>query len=219
MIWYQGCSNAREHARYCDMMHALYAGWSKKFENPDLRMEFVQLAPWGDAVIPLIQEAQAQFAREEKNAHMAVVNDVGNLPGVHPNDKGTVGLRLAALALKHEYGFPDVRADAPEFDSFSVEGDRLVVRLRHARRLYLYNRDPDDATTGFELAGTDGKFVPAKIVNMKKDGRGALVGSTVVLQAPGVSSPRKVRYLHSHPWYGALHNEADLPLGAFHASD
>lgn len=219
MIWYQGCSNAREHARYCDMMHALYAGWSKKFENPDLRMEFVQLAPWGDAVIPLIQEAQARFAREEKNAHMAVVNDVGNLHDVHPNDKGTVGLRLAALALRHEYGFSDVRADAPEFDSFSVEGDRLVVRLRHARRLYLYNRDPDDATTGFELAGADGKFVPAKIVNMKKDGRGALVGSTVVLQATGVSSPRTVRYLHSHPWYGALHNEADLPLGAFHASD
>ena len=45
-IWYQGCSNAGEGHGYADKMHALYNGWAKEFRNPDLKLYFVQLAPW-----------------------------------------------------------------------------------------------------------------------------------------------------------------------------
>ena len=86
-IWYQGCHNAGEYQRYANKMHALYNGWAKEFKNPDLKLYFVQLAPWGNPGIAYIQEAQAQFDREEKNAGMAVINDVGNLADIHPNDK------------------------------------------------------------------------------------------------------------------------------------
>ena len=92
-IWYQGCHNAGEYQRYANKMHALYNGWAKEFKNPDLKLYFVQLAPWGNPGIAYIQEAQAQFDREEKNAGMAVINDVGNLADIHPNDKRTTSAR------------------------------------------------------------------------------------------------------------------------------
>ena len=45
-IWYQGCSNAGQGRRYSERMHALYNGWAKEFQNPDLKLYFVQLAPF-----------------------------------------------------------------------------------------------------------------------------------------------------------------------------
>ncbi|MBR0067170.1 MAG: hypothetical protein IJQ00_06210, partial [Kiritimatiellae bacterium] len=93
-IWYQGCSNAGEGHGYADKMHALYNGWAKEFRNPDLKLYFVQLAPWGYDKIAAIQEGQAIFAAAERNAGMAVINDRGNLADIHPNDKETVGQRL-----------------------------------------------------------------------------------------------------------------------------
>ena len=225
-IWYQGCSNARQHERYAMLMHALYNGWSRHFENPDLKLAFVQLAPWGNDTIPYIQEAQAVFAAEEKNARMAIINDIANLKDIHPYDKETVGQRLAALVLKHDYGFADIVADAPEFAGGRVDGAKAILSFRNAEQLYLYNPD-FGIENGFELAGADGQFKPAKLVNLqprrnggKTDASrslGLFSGRDIVLQADGVAQPTQVRYLYSSPWYGGIHNEGNMPLGAFHA--
>ena len=224
-IWYQGCSNARQHYRYATMMHALYNGWSTKFENPDLKLYFVQLAPWGTPIIPYIQEAQAKFAAEEKNAAMAVINDIGNLKDIHPNEKEMVAKRLALHALKNDYGFSGIEADSPTLKSWKVEGDRFILSFDHARRFYVYNPDRS-LSNGFEIAGEDGKFVPARIVNAHSEKRGknvvcngVLDGDRIILSAEGVKAPRKLRYLHSAPWFGSIYNEVNLPLGAFHIGD
>ena len=37
--------------------------------------------------------------------------------------------------------------------------------------------------------------------------------------AEGVAEPKKLRYLYSAPWFGALYSDACLPLGAFHIGD
>ena len=44
-------------------------------------------------------------------------------------------------------------------------------------------------------------------------------GRDIVVFADGLSGPRKLRYLHSHPWFGALYSDACLPLGAFHIGE
>lgn len=44
-------------------------------------------------------------------------------------------------------------------------------------------------------------------------------GRDIVVSADGLSGPRKLRYLHSHPWFGALYSDACLPLGAFHIGE
>ena len=225
-IWYQGCHNAWEYQRYANKMHALYNGWAKEFKNPDLSLYFVQLAPWGNDNIANIQEAQAQFAAEEKNAAMAIINDVGNLKDIHPNDKRTVAKRLALHALKRNYGWKQVRNESPTLKSWKIDGDRFVLSFNDADGWYIYNPDRS-MTTGFEICGADGAWKPAKVMNVLEtkggDGKprrlGNLKGADVIVSAEGVAEPKKLRYLYSSPWFGALYSDACLPLGAFHIGD
>jgi len=221
-IWYQGCHNAGEWPRYAAKMHALYNGWAKEFRNPDLKLYFAQLAPWGYDGIANIQMAQAKFDAEEKNAGMAVINDVGNLSDIHPNDKRTVAKRLALHALKRDYGFETVRDNSPTLKSWKVEGNKFVLSFNDAEGWYVYNPDRS-VQTGFEVCGADGKWVPAKILNLagnknrqgKIEYQGPVKGAELEVAADGVTAPKRLRYLHSRPWFGCLYNEACLPLGAF----
>ena len=225
-IWYQGCHNSGEYRRYANKMQALYNGWSKEFRNPDLSLYFVQLAPWGNAGIPNIQEAQATFAAAEKNAAMAVINDVGNLVDIHPNDKRTVAKRLALHALKRNYGWKQVRDESPTLKSWKIEGDRFVLSFNDAEGWYIYNPDRS-LKTGFEICGADGVWKQAKIVNVVeskgRDGKpkatGTINGKELIVTAEGVAEPKKLRYLHSSPWFGSVYSDACLPLGAFHIGD
>ena len=123
-----------------------------------------------------------------------------------------------------EYGFDGIKADSPTLKSWKIDGDRFVLSFDNVESWYLYH--PDWSTSsGFEVAGEDGNFVPAVIDNLlvKEQGvyksKGVIEGKDLVVRAPGVAEPKKLRYLHSRPWYGALHNEADLPLGAFHVGE
>ena len=64
--------------------------------------------------------------------------DRGCLTNVHPNDKETVGQRLALLALKRDYGF-DIKADSPTLKGSRVEGDTFVLEFNDVESWYLYN--------------------------------------------------------------------------------
>jgi sialate O-acetylesterase len=223
LLWYQGCTNSREYERYVSKMHALYHGWSTKFENSDMKFYFVQLAPWGYADIAKMQEAQAEYEREEPNSAMAVISDLGNLRDIHPNEKGTVGLRLALHALKRDYGFTDIQDNSPTLKSWRIENGAFHLEFNDSRRLYLYNSDFSDVTP-FEIAGEDGVFKPAKIANLhltvhkngRKEYRGNIDGNFLLVKAEGVENPKCLRYLYSRPWHATVYNEVNLPLGAFH---
>lgn len=161
---------------------------------------------------------------------MAVLCDVGNLHDIHPNDKQVVGLRLALLALKRDYGFTDIVADSPTLRSWRVEAGKFFLDFDHVVRWSVY--DPDWRTQrnpansrdyGFEVAGDDGVWVKAQIGNFQRaadaaqpEYRGQITNQTLVVFAPEVRAPRTLRYLHSAPWRGFLMNEAGLPVGAFH---
>ena len=226
MIWYQGEHDAKWHDTYAAKLRLLYDGWRTAFENPDLRFYFAQLCSWGSNIAPM-QEAQAQFADSEPNAAIAVINDVGNLTDIHPNDKEPVGRRLALHALRRDYGaetgLSGIRADSPSVASVAFTNGQAVVEFRNASALYLYNRD-FSVSNGFEIAGSDGKWHRARIANLvvsKAWGTGKPVyngqfdAPRAVLEAEGVPAPCAVRYLHAFPWQGTIYNEADLPLGAF----
>ena len=233
VLWYQGEANSGdpEWKRYRMKMHALYDGLAAEFENPGLKFYFAQLAPWGSPTIPYIQMEQEKFADEQPNAGMAVICDTGNLADIHPNDKESVGLRLALLALKRDYGMKDIVADSPRLKSAKGEpGGRVRLGFGNAGAMFAldpawcYHHDSKrSAELGFELAGEDGVFRPARIENMRKlenvtEYRGQFDGEGIVLFSPEVANPVKVRYLHVRPWFGRITNEAGLPLGAF-ASD
>lgn len=218
VIWYQGCSNQWNADRYLELQHALYDSWAAAFENPNLAFRFVQVDAWEwkvGSTVP-IQLAQAQFAKEEKNAAMVVISDIGNRWDAHPNEKGIVAKRLAAIALARDYGFDRLRADSPALREWHAKGNEAVLTFDNARSLYLYNPD-NSLDSAFELAGADGCWVRAKIVNIEKTGlsRGSFASNEIRLVAPGVERPTAVRYLHCAPFVGNVFNEMNLPLGVF----
>lgn len=217
VIWYQGCSNQWNPDRYLELQHVLYDSWAEAFGRRNLAFRFVQVDAWEGKTLP-IQLAQAQFAKAEKNAAMAVISDIGNRWDAHPNEKGLVAKRLAALALARDYGFADIRADSPTLREWHAEGNEAVLTFDNARSLYLYNPDSSLAST-FEIADADGRWVHAEIVNIEKKGlrRGSFPSNEIRLAAPGVAAPSAVRYLHCAPFTGNIFNEINLPLGVFRA--
>ena len=222
LIWYQGCHNSSEPDRYCDKLHALYNGWAKEFGNSGLRFYFVQLAPFGNGFCKL-QMAQSKFAAEEENAAISVINDVGCLTDIHPNDKRTVARRLALHALKRDYGFDWIVDDSPTVKDWRIENGKFVLSFRNVREWHLYNEDWSLAN-GFEITGTNGVWTAARIEGVenqqeagKQHGkcRGTISGTDLVVSAEGVDAPVRLRYLFQKPFKGNLYNEMDLPLGVF----
>ena len=220
-IWYQGCHNSGESQLYCAKLHALYNGWSRDFENPDLKLYVVQLAPWNQNWLGICM-AQTQFCAEEKNAALAVTADVGNFDDIHPNDKEIVSKRLAVHALKRDYGFAIPEDDSPVLKSASFADGKATLAFDNVKDWYVYapNRSRNPA---FELAGADGKWCDAKVVNYRqhKGGDGKEIdtdyidGANIVLSSESVPEPVKVRYMGKPRTSGTLYNEASLPLGPF----
>ena len=221
-VWYQGETDGWRGTNYAYQLHALYNGLTVAFGDPALKMCFAQLAPAGGGNLAPLMEGQAAFAREEPNARMAVISDRGAIHDWHPTDKETVGMRLAALALEHDYGWKDVKADAPSLRSWRLEGGRFVLSFNHAERWVLYNEDWSNDNL-FEVAGTNGVWCAAMIGNMKVKERkpyasnGQIDGKDLIVFSPEVKDPVRLRYHYQKPQVRAnLFNEVGLPLSPFH---
>ena len=222
-IWYQGCHNSGEWQRYCPKLHALYNGWSREFENPALKLYLVQLAPFNHNWIGICM-SQNLFCAKEKNAALAVTADVGNFDDIHPNDKEIVAKRLVVHALKRDYGFAIPEDDSPVFKSASFKDGKATLTFDNVKDWYVYapNRSRE---LPFELAGEDGGWKPAKVLNFRKqkgkDGTETdtdyIDGAEIVLYSEDVPEPVKARYMGRPRTSGTLYNEASLPLGPFAA--
>ena len=213
-IWYQGCSHFKEPERYCEKMHALYDGWSAAFENPGLRLYFVELAPYSTNWLKL-QQAQHKFATEEENAAYVVTCDCGNQKDIHPNDKEIVAKRLALHALKRDYGFTDIEDCSPVLKDWKTDTNGVVTLTFDPPDDWYYYNDDRSTPKGFDIAGPDGVFKPAKILNKVVNG-GVLVGRDLQIVADGVTKPRRIRYLANVPQIGSLYAaRTSLPLGHF----
>ena len=216
VLWNQGCSN-KEDQRYCGKLHALYSGWSRLFENPGMSFYLVETGH-GDGTSFGIQLQQARFVAQESHAALAAANDVGNAKDVHGNDKEMIARRLLLHALRRDYGFEDIRNEPPVVKSAKAEGDRVVLKVKHARTLYVYNASAKDLTTSFELAGENGVWHPADIVNFTKTAwsmEGYIAAAEIVLKAKGVDRPRRARYLHEKDSRTNVYSDVCLPLLAF----
>ena len=212
-IWYQGESNMGDGMRYADRMKALVSGWRTVWGQGDFPFYFVQIAPYiyqgkSPETEPELWEAQTAAAQAIPNAGMVVTNDVGDLHDIHPQDKPTVGHRLALLALAKTYGKKDMSCSGPVFKSLVAEGNQLRVSFDHTDG-GLVTRD-GKAPDWFEMIDAqEGGFVTA-------DAR--IVGDGVVLSSPQVKHPVAMRFAWSQIATPNLMNGRGLPAGAFRAT-
>lgn len=206
-IWYQGESNrCCRGTLYKSKMQALLNGWKQEFNNPNLKLYFVQLAPYkyNDRFGLTEMWAQQQaFADAEKDAGMIVISDaVHDINNVHPYDKEIVGKRLAYLALNRDYGRKDIKADSPRLKSFKVEKGKFILEFDFVESWTNIASD----VTFFEVAGIDKNFVPAKVV---------LNATKLIVYSDKVANPISLRYMWHETYEGKLANEAGLVLGPF----
>ena len=206
-IWYQGESNRHRHDQYARLFPALIQDWRRAGGNT-MPFYFVQIAPYGyrderGETTPLLRQAQAA-ALALPGTGMVVTLDCGDAGDIHPIDKQPVGARLALLARAKHYG-----------DDVVCEGPRAVAAERSGEALRITFAEPVGGLRllgdggGFEVAGADGRFVPAVA---------KVEGDAVRVRADGIAVPQHVRYAWAAVPQWSLANGAALPAAPFHLS-
>ena len=208
VIWYQGESNVGRADQYKKLFPLMIEDWREQW-NEELPFYFVQIAPYlyqasnQKGQSPKLRDAQ-RYALELPKTGMAVTLDIGKLSTAHPAHKKEVGDRLARYALANEYG-RELVTSGPLYAGNRTSGNKLFVEF-----------DPksigggliagETGLTGFEIAGSDKKFVSA---NAK------IVGDEILLSSRLVPNPVYVRYAWSDGAAASLFNNEGLPLGTF----
>ena len=206
-IWYQGESNTAYPAAYADVLAALVTSWRAAWGQGDFPFLVVQLPNLVGSTRDWVtmRGSQARVARELPNVGLAVTIDVGESRDIHPKEKLTVGKRLALLAEKIAYG-RDVVHSGPAISAVDVIGADVVLQFDHVAGALAAK---GDELLGFEVAGADGKFVPAAA---------RIDGERVIVRAQRVAAPKSVRYAWSNDPNATLYNKAGLPAAPFEAT-
>jgi len=209
VIWYQGESNEVDPQHYHRLMVAMIRDWRRAFGQGDFPFIQVQLANFrtplttpGSSAWALVREAQ-QFATREPQVGLAVTIDVGEEADIHPQDKRTVGERLARWALSETYhrGGPK---GGPEYARVVGEGDRLRVHFSAAAGLRTSDGKPVQ-----RLAVLGG-------IGVWQWAESRIEGETLVVWHPEVRTPIAVRYAwEDNPAGCNLVNGAGFPAGPF----
>ncbi|MGA9670948.1 MAG: sialate O-acetylesterase [Terracidiphilus sp.] len=210
VIWYQGESNsALERAPlYKRVFSTMIEDWRHEWGVGEFPFLFVQISNFKSNASEDWAELREQQLKtlELNNTAMAVTIDIGNPDDVHPKDKVDVGMRLALAARAIAYG-EDISYSGPIFRQATPEGNAIRAWFDHdAKGLVAKGGE----LTGFEVAGADGKFVPA---TAKID------GNEVVATSDAVAEPKSVRYGWSNSPQCNLFNGIGLPASPFTSAE
>jgi len=215
-IWYQGEANTGNPKQYETLLPIMIADWRARFGSGDFSFYIVQLAGFmtrdahaGQSVggWPAFRESQQKIARKVKRSGLAVAIDIGDEADIHPRNKQDVGKRLAALALRNDYG-QKVFATGPTLKSARRLGNTLVVELANTGGEL---KTKGDLTNAFIVAGEDKKWAWAQIVSIQNKRN----STRLVLTAPDIANPVAVRFGWANFPLGHLYNKAGLPAAPF----
>ncbi len=221
VIWYQGERNAKtqtgwEYDRllkfHIETWRQLWADRAKEYLR-NFPFYYVQVPTQEeptDAEWPWLRDRMRRALDITENAGMVVFYDHG--PSLHPENKKPAGDRLALWALAKDYGRKGLVHCGPLLDEVKIEGNKATLTFKHIGG-GLKNKTGEKKLKFFEIAGKDGKYVPADA---------QIAGDTVVVQNNEISKPVYVRYLFKKPEPSAeisLINAEGLPASSFMTDD
>jgi sialate O-acetylesterase len=212
-IWYQGEANNGQHEGYSRLFPAMIKGWRAQFGQGDFPFYWAHLAALGPSLtstkMAYFREAQSK-ALALPNTGQAITTDIGDATNIHPLRKQEVGRRLARVALARTYG-QKIIDSGPIFKEAVREGTGYRISFTPSggqHRLSTMQTSPE----GFELAGADKVFKPAKAV--LSDDR-----NTVLVTSADVPEPIAVRYAWRDFPNAGLYNREGLPAVPFRTDD
>ncbi len=219
ILYYQGCSNVGDPGnQYSERMQLLVDQWRTQFDLGQIPFYFVEIAPYhyddinGDAGARL-REQQYIASTKIPNSGLVCTNDLAypyEFTQIHPTQKRQVGQRLAYLALNQTYGMRNVWCKSPSYKDMKIVGDAVHIHL--ADDYGAISRFED--IQGFEIAGSDKVFHPAKAVHFWQPG-GGYWDETIKISSPEVKEPVAIRYCFKNFQLGNLKNAGGLPLFPF----
>ena len=215
VIWYQGESNAHsvgDSLLYEDKIATMIRDWRYQWGqgdfpfiqtqlanfSPELDPEFVEDSRWA-----FLREAQRIVCNKLPEVTMCTAIDAGELTDIHPQDKKTVGKRMALNALHHVYGKKEIVPFGPLYQNSAVEGNSIRINFLYADGMTCRTDRPQS----FYIAGEDQNFHPATSVRIE--------GSSIVVSSDAVAAPCAVRYAWSDAAISTLYNSAGLPASSF----
>ena len=222
VIWYQGESNAYNGREYGILFPNLIADWREKWGQGDFPFLFVQIANYAVSTADPTRGTWAWLREGQTrglalpNTAMAVTIDIGDPNNIHPKDKADVAHRLALAARHVAYG-QDVVYSGPAYASMKVEGHTIRLSFTQTGSGLTPGVSPiappaapPTALTGFEIAGTNQQWAPAKAV---------IDGNTILVSADTVPAPVAVRYAWADNPTCNLYNKEGLPASPFRTDD
>ncbi len=212
VLWYQGESNRFEPAYYKKLFPAMVKDWRARWGIGDFPFYYVQIAPYLYGDNNVFQEVKnTAFLREAQlgcldiipNSGMVVTLDIGDRKSIHPPKKEEVANRLLYNALNQTYEYSAIDHVGPILESEEVRDNGIFLKFKNAENgLYCF-----DTLEGFEIAGDDKVFYPAKAKIIK--------GKKVFVQSDKVVNPVAVRYAWRNWVVGTLYDTNLLPASSF----
>ena len=219
ILFYQGCSNVGDPGnQYSERLKLLVAQWRQQFALGEIPFYFVEIAPYHYDDVngtqgALLREQQQRAAQMIPNSSLVCTNDLVypyETTQIHPAQKRQVGERLAWTALSRDYGFSEVLYKSSSYKDMTVKGDTVFVHLQDN-----YHADaPYEMIKGFEVAGQDRVFHPARARHFWRPG-GGYWDEAIMVVSDEVKQPVAVRYCFRNFQLGNVTNGANLPLFPF----
>ena len=211
-LWNQGESNVGRHEDYPYRQNDMVELWRKMWGNPDMPFYFVELPGWdyGDVngtSAALFREAQHKAESVTKNSHIISTSDLvypDEPDDIHARNKKEIGKRLAAQAATYSYGIKGVPHNYPTFKNAEISGDKAEIFFNNIWQGFT----PNDELEGFEVAGEDRVFYPAKA-------RPNRSGLSIIVESEDVKDIKSVRYNFKNFAIGKIHDNYGLPIVPF----
>lgn len=206
-VWYQGEHNIPEYNDYADMMSGMVRTWRNIWGDNKLPFYFVQIPGWcyfnrSDGIERgLFVENQKKALTMIPYSDMATTTDIGEEKCIHPSHKREVGQRLAACALYRAYGIRGLYSDVVHIKS--VTYDKNTAKVTFVGGSFGMSAE---SVEGFELAGSDKVFYPAKA---------SIVNGSVLVTSQAVEHPIAVRYAFHNYIKANLRNSLGVPYCSF----
>ena len=245
VLWYQGESDDHKPTFYYKLFRSLIDNWRNDWKDQNLPFVFVQLpvhryeADPDFKHWPVVRQCQAKVAATVRNAWLTSAFDLGQYSDIHPVAKKELAERMEKNALANVYNLiPSIDAGAPQIEGchqlydeakghgqlvltftnaslgFEVREDE--IRLEEYKKMEsLQGLTVAEDFTGFEIAGSDGVWYPAKFALGGTEGK----QNTIILCSDKVSHPEAARY----GWYNygpvTVYGKNGLPLCPFQTGE
>lgn len=237
VLWYQGESDDHKPNIYAKLFSTMIKNWRDDFDDSSLPFIFVQLPNHRYLMDKdfkhwcLIREAQQQVYESVKNTWIVIALDKGQFNDIHPKSKADVATRMEQIAVSEVYGKKSKRSSlSPMYENALILEDKIIVSFSNADKGFILKKDEEtlknymelekiqgkdlpEGFTGFEIAGEDKVYHPAKFL-FGKDNK----ANTIILYSDLVQQPRYARYA----WYNygpvTVYGKSGLPLAPFRTS-